>query len=114
MSGHDSISIPRSIPVLESTEPVIHTDVDTHKEIPEEDNNIVARKDKIHRVAKSFGEDFIIYLVDDTLTTIAEAYSSLDADLWKEAVQSEMDSILSNGTWEVVDRPYGCKHVGCK
>ena len=32
----------------------------------------------------------------------------------KEAVQSEMDSIMSNGTWEVVDRPYGCKPVGCK
>ena len=25
-----------------------------------------------------------------------------------------MDSIKSNGTWEVVDRPYGCKPVGCK
>jgi hypothetical protein len=24
-----------------------------------------------------------------------------------------MDSILSHGTWELVDRPYGCKHVGC-
>jgi hypothetical protein len=21
---------------------------------------------------------------------------------------------MSNGTWEVVDRPYGCKSVGCK
>jgi hypothetical protein len=65
-------------------------------------------------VAKSFGEDFIIYLVDDSATTIVEAYFSLDADLWKEAVQSEMDYIMSNGTWEVVNRPYGCKPVGCK
>ena len=52
--------------------------------------------------------------MDDTPKTIEESYSSLDADLWKEAVQSEMDSMMSNGTWEVVDRPYGCKHVGCK
>jgi hypothetical protein len=52
--------------------------------------------------------------VDDTPKIIEEAYSSPDADLWKEAVQSEMDSIMSNGTWEVVDRPYGCKPVGCK
>jgi hypothetical protein len=52
--------------------------------------------------------------VDDTPKTIEEAYSSLDANLWKEAVQSEMDSIMSNGTWEVVDRPYGCRPVGCK
>jgi len=98
MSGHDSISIPRSIPILESTKPVIHTDDETQGEIPEEDNNTVTRKSKRQRVVKSFGEDFIIYLVDDTPTTIAEAYSSLDADLWKEAVQSEMDSIMSNRT----------------
>jgi hypothetical protein len=52
--------------------------------------------------------------VDDTPTTIAEAYLSLDADLWKEAVQNEIDSNMSNRTWEVVDRPYGCKPVGCK
>ena len=51
----------------------------------EEDNNIVTRKSKIWRTTKSFGEDYIIYLVDDTPTTIAEAYSSLNADLWKEA-----------------------------
>jgi hypothetical protein len=74
----------------------------------------VSRKSKRQRVAKSFGEDYIIYLVDDTPTTIAEAYSSLDADLWKEAIQSEMDSIMSNGTREVVNRPYGCKPVRCK
>ena len=37
-----------------------------------------------------------------------------DADLWKEAVRSEMESIMSNGTWEVVDRPYGCQPIGCK
>jgi len=63
---------------------------------------------------KSFGEDYIIYLVDYTPKTIEEAYSSPDADLWKEVVQSEMDSIVSNGTWEVVDLPYGCKPMGCK
>ncbi|XP_020408301.1 DNA polymerase eta, partial [Zea mays] len=37
-----------------------------------------------------------------------------DADLWKEAVRSEMESIMSNGTWEVVNRPYGCQPIGCK
>ena len=46
--------------------------------------------------------------MEDIPTTIREAYSSPDADLWKETVRSEMDSIMFNGTWEVVDRPYGC------
>jgi hypothetical protein len=55
-----------------------------------------------------------VYLVDDTPKTIEEAYSSPDADLWKEVVRSEMGSIMSNGTWEVVECPYGCKPIGCK
>jgi hypothetical protein len=42
------------------------------------------------------------------------AFASPDADDWKEAVHSEIDSILSNETWELVDRPYDYKHVGCK
>jgi hypothetical protein len=52
--------------------------------------------------------------MDDTPRTILEVFSSPDADDWKEAVYSEMDSILSNGTWELVDRPFGCKSVDCK
>jgi hypothetical protein len=52
----------------------------------EEDNNIVTQNSKRWRTAKSFGEDYIIYLVDDTPKTIEEAYSSLDADLGKKVV----------------------------
>jgi hypothetical protein len=55
-----------------------------------------------------------VYLVDDTPTSIAEAYASPDVDDWKEVVHNEMDSILSSGTWELPERPYGCKPVGCK
>jgi hypothetical protein len=65
---------------------------------PEEDDMVVTRKSKRQRVRKSFGDDYIVYLVDDTPMTIEQAYSSLDADLWKEAIRSQMDSIMSNGT----------------
>jgi hypothetical protein len=58
--------------------------------------------------------NFTIYLMDDTPKTIAEIFASSDADDWKEAVHHEMDSILSNDTWELVDPPYGYKSVGCK
>ncbi|KAK1648280.1 hypothetical protein QYE76_066085 [Lolium multiflorum] len=85
-----------------------------HFENPVEDDNEAPKRSKRQRTAKSFGHDFIVYLVDDTPTSISEAYASLDADYWKEAVRSEMDSILANGTWEITDRPYGCKPVGCK
>jgi hypothetical protein len=106
-SSHDSVS-------FETPEPENLVADESHENIPKEDNGIVTRKSKRCRVAKFFGDDYIIYLVDDTPKPIEEAYSSPDADLWKEAVQSEMDSIMSNGTLEVVDRPYGCKPVGCK
>ena len=85
-----------------------------HEEILEKDDSEAPRRSKRQRVAKSFRDDFTVYLVDDTPTTIAEAYASPDADDWKETVQSEMDSILSNGTWELTERPYGCNPVGCK
>ena len=96
-----------------STELIEHNEP-TLVENPEEDNNDAPRKSKRQRTVKSFGDDFIVYLMDDTPRTIEEVYSSPDADYWKEAVRSEMDSIISNGTWEVVERPYGCKSVRCK
>ena len=34
--------------------------------------------------------------------------------LWKEAIKSEIDSILQNHTWELVDLPLGCKPLGYK
>jgi hypothetical protein len=79
-----------------------------------EDDNVLARKSKIPRIAKSFGDDYIVYLVDDTPSTIEEAYSSPDADFWKEAIRREIDSITSNATWEVIEHPYGCKPNGSK
>ena len=77
-----------------SAEPIEHNE-HTLVENPEEDNNDAPRKSKRQRTVKSFGDDFIVYLMDDTPRTIEEAYSSPDADYWKEAVRSEMDSIMS-------------------
>jgi len=107
ISSHESInSHEQFIPIEQSEEPHVH--------YPEEDDNVVTRTSKRQRKVKSFGDDYIVYLVDDTPTTIKEAFSSPDANLWKEAIRNEMDSIMSNGTWEVVERPYGCKPIGCK
>jgi hypothetical protein len=87
-----------------------HTPEPIHEEIDSE----ATRRSKRPRTAKSFGDDFTIYLMYDTPKIIVKAFASPDVDDWKEAVHSEMDSILSNGTWELVDQPYGCKLVGCK
>ena len=83
-----------------SPEPSENSDHDEHTPEPihEEIDSESPRRSKRPRTAKSFGDGFTIYLVDDTHKTIVEAFASHDADDWKEAVRSEIDSILSNGT----------------
>jgi hypothetical protein len=87
---------------------VEHTE-ESHIHNPMEEDNVSTRKSKRTRTAKSFGDDYIVYLVNDTPSTIEEAYFSPDVDFWKEAIRSEIDSIMSNATWEVVERPYTTK-----
>ena len=99
----DSYSMPR-LPanVIADTTPE-PSEIFEHAEhslepVHEEINSEAPRRSKRPRTAKSFGDDFTVYLVDDTPKTILEAFASPDADDWKDAVRSEMDSILSNGT----------------
>ncbi|GAA0157120.1 hypothetical protein LIER_14453 [Lithospermum erythrorhizon] len=37
-----------------------------------------------------------------------------DAGFWKEAINDEMNFIMSNGTWKIVNLPSGSKPIGCK
>ncbi|XP_075111769.1 uncharacterized protein LOC142181952 [Nicotiana tabacum] len=51
--------------------------------------------------------------VEEDPKTFQEAMSSRDAAFWKEAIDDEMDSIISNNTWVLVDLPLGSKPIGC-
>jgi hypothetical protein len=112
---YDMSSLPINVIVDTSPEPSGKFDHDQHTPEPihEEIDSEAPRRSKRPKTVKSFGDDFTVYLMDDTPKTIVEVFASPDVDDWKEAVRSEMDSILSNGTWELVNRPYGCKPVGC-
>ncbi|KAK4405931.1 Retrovirus-related Pol polyprotein from transposon TNT 1-94 [Sesamum angolense] len=59
----------------------------------------IPRRSKRARVVKDFGSDFVTYNIEDDPVTFKDAMASLEAKQWKEAVKSEMDSIVSNGTW---------------
>jgi hypothetical protein len=87
-----------------------HTPETIHEEIDSE----APRRSKRPKTAKYFGDDFTVCHMDDTPKTIVEAFTSPDVDDWKEAIYSEMGSILFYETWELVDRPYGCIPIGCK
>jgi hypothetical protein len=53
-------------------------------------------------------------MLEDEPQSFKEAMFMPEAPLWKEAVNSEIESILQNHTWELVDLPPGCKPLGYK
>src|SRR3954462_7958723 len=63
LSSQELITIP---------EPTISIE---HPDNPVEDNSEAPTRSKRQRIAKSFGDDFIVYLVDDTPTSISEDYA---------------------------------------
>ncbi|KAL0347687.1 UNVERIFIED_CONTAM: Retrovirus-related Pol polyprotein from transposon TNT 1-94 [Sesamum calycinum] len=72
----------------------------------------IPRRSKRARVVKDFGSDFVTYNIEDDPITFKDAMTSSEAKQWKEAIKSEMDSIVSNGTWVLVDLPPGCTTIG--
>ena len=74
-SNHEMPSSLNQEPVT-ITEPAISME---HFESPVEENNEVPTRRKRQRT-KSVGDDFLVYLIDDTPSSISEAYASEDAD----------------------------------
>ena len=82
-------------------------DVDT-------DGELEPRRSKRARTEKSFGPYFLTYMLEGEPQTYKEAVNSTESLMGKEAIKSEIDSILHNHTWELVDLPSGCKPLSSK
>ena len=73
------------------------------------------RRSKRPKNITNFGLDFITaFLIEDDPKTYQEAMKSVDATFWKDAIHSELESIVANHTWELVELLRGCKTIGCK
>ena len=79
----------------------------------EKEVDIEPKRRKRAGTIKDFGEDFQMYNVEDP-KNLTKALSSVDANLWQEAINDEIDSLESNRTWHLVDLSLGCKAIGCK
>ena len=94
-------------------------------------NEIVEpRRSKRPKTSTDFGPDFLTYpvthdgliseemlqafMIEEDPKTFIEAMKYVDVNFWKEAINSEIKSIMANHTWELVDLPNGCKPMGCK
>ncbi|GJS08521.1 retrovirus-related pol polyprotein from transposon TNT 1-94 [Tanacetum coccineum] len=81
-------------------------------EVPQE--NVEPRRSKRAKVTKDFGPDYMTYIVNEEPQTYKAAMESSEAPYWKEAIQSEIDLIVHNNTWKLVDLPSGHKPIGHK
>ena len=78
------------------------------------DGEVEPRRSKRARTEKSFGPDFLTYMLEGEPQTYKKAVNSTKSLMWKKAIKSEIDSILHNHTWELVDLPSGCKPLSSK
>ncbi|GKA69739.1 retrotransposon protein, putative, ty1-copia subclass, partial [Tanacetum coccineum] len=86
---------------------------DERQDQPEEEE-VEPRRCKRARTEKSFGPDFVSFVVENEPTSYREVVNSSEGPRWKEAIKSDIDSLLQNYTWELVDLPRGCKPLGYK
>ena len=77
----------------------------------ENSSKVVEKKPELYKSKRI--EKSIILQVEDYPKTFNEAMASRDLAFWNEAIQDELDSILKNHTWELVDLPKGSKPIEC-
>jgi len=100
--GANMNTTPDHTPVIRDSDENIQSDV------------IELRRSKRARTAKEYGPEYVVNTLEEDLSSLKEVLSSLDDDLWKEAINDEMESLQSNETWHLTELPPGCQPIGCK
>ena len=72
------------------------------------------RRRKRARKENDYGNDFLAYVVEDEPVSYYDANKSVGAPFWLEAINNELESIMSNHIWELVELPPKVKPIGCK
>ncbi|KAL0463457.1 UNVERIFIED_CONTAM: hypothetical protein Slati_0233300 [Sesamum latifolium] len=91
-----STSIPEHVEKMSNVRVNLSSTNLTHEESDE------PRQSKRARVIKDFRSDLVTYNIEDDPITFKDVMASSEAKQWKEAVKSEMDSIVTNATWVLV------------
>ena len=64
----------------------------------DQDGEVDPRRSKRARTEKSFGPDFLTYVLEREPWTFKEVVNSIEGLMWKKAIKSKTDSILHNHT----------------
>ncbi|KAL0328005.1 UNVERIFIED_CONTAM: Retrovirus-related Pol polyprotein from transposon RE2 [Sesamum calycinum] len=100
--------------ISEHVEKMTNVGVNPSSTSPTHEESDEPRQSKRARVVKDFESDFVTYNIEDYSATFKDVMASSEAKQWKEAVKSKMDSIVSNGTWVLVNLPLECTMIRCK
>ena len=91
-------------------ETVDEPDIPLNTPEPHRSGRIPRQPDRYLGVSSTTDSDDMV----EDLTSYDEAVTDIDADMWRQAMKSELDSIYSNHVRELVDAPEGIKPIGCK
>ena len=95
---------------LKRTHDTATSDID-HESINDESEKAL-RRSKRERTSKSFGPDFLTYLLENKPQIFNEAMSTPEAPMWKEAINSELNRSckITPGSWLIFFQ--GVNHWG--
>ncbi|RVW29582.1 Retrovirus-related Pol polyprotein from transposon TNT 1-94 [Vitis vinifera] len=83
-------------------------------------DSILRRSTRVRKPA--IPSDYVVYLqeldydigAENDPETFSQAISCKESNLWYDAMKDEMNSMASNGVWNLVEFPNGAKAIGCK
>lgn len=72
------------------------------------------RRSKRLRKEVSYGSNYFMFSLEQDPRIVQEDRRTRVAPLWEEVMVEEMECIIINQTWELVDLPSGAKPISCK
>ena len=75
---------------------------------------VVKIPSSVAQVGKDFETAYVVDSVGEMPTTLKSAMESSNAVKWKEACDSEIDSLCKNKTCQLVQLLKGLKTIGCR
>ena len=81
---------------LKNKEKMLHDSIEISNDFVDDVQEI--RRSKRARKEKDYGNDFLAYVVEDEPVSYYDAIKSIDAHFWLEAINNELESIISNHT----------------
>ena len=101
------------VPIVQVEKPqLVAQSVTNTTPVPRRSGGVVRKPEIFMFLGES--SDLVSGEHDEDPRMYEEALQYKDADLWQNAMESEIESLYSNQVWELVEPPKGVKAIGYK